>query len=186
MFVEKEMSDWFDMRTRKHLGLVRNHIETLNGLGVLFDGMRDRDRLHSRWLRHDLSKFEEPQRTPYIHITWMYKAKAEGFEYSMPKGMAAVCQAATAFHVLNEDHHPEFWAGEAPISLNDRDAAVTALAIPDMNPVSIAEMVADWKAVGDERGNTARSWYEKVDGTRFLFTGRTRGWIEKCLRILEG
>lgn len=50
----------------------------------------------------------------------------------------------------------------------------------------LAEMRCDWCAVGREQGNTAKEWFEKVNGKRFIFTSRQQEFIGSLLKAIEG
>ena len=50
----------------------------------------------------------------------------------------------------------------------------------------LAEMCCDWCAVGREQGNTAKEWFGKVNGKRFIFTKQQQEFIVNLLNAIEG
>lgn len=162
--VSKEMEDWFEHRTREHIERVRKYCHRVYEYDPeRFAGILERSRIHDR------SKFEEPERTPYIHITWQYRMKRLGKPYEPDEDMEEQMRQATDHHVLHNRHHAEFFAGETGISKTDRDKPsrmVDATAMPDLD---IAEMVCDWCAVAEERGTDPYDWADKNINKRWHF-----------------
>jgi hypothetical protein len=141
-----------------------------------------KEELISRSKVHDASKLEEPELTPYIYITWMYKKKDDGEDFKVPEGIEKEMSKATYHHVTTNDHHPEYWAEEADINLRDRDSASDTIVVPD---VAILEMVADWSAMGAERGNKAKDWADKNIGIRWKFTPDQVKLIYQAIDIVD-
>ena len=54
-----------------------------------------------------------------------------------------------------------------------------------MPPMDIIEMVCDWIAVSQERGGTAREWYEKNVPSRWMFNDKQKELIDRILNLLE-
>jgi hypothetical protein len=179
--ITPEMREFFDKRTAAHIGAVK-----ANMLKLAPEFKDIEAEIEERADRHDQLKLSEPELTPYIWLTWMRKHRSAGKPFEYPEGIEAEVIEATRHHVLNSDHHPEHWAGEAPhISAKDTDSAERAIDAGGMDDPGVLDMVADWKAMGDELGNTARSWYDKVKGKRYKFSDKQSALIEKALGVLE-
>lgn len=179
----QEMIDFFEARTKMHIGLVQ---EALQKIIDKVEFMDHHD-LRIRMLTHDISKFEEPERTPYIWLTHMYKMKKEGIDFKYPEGIESQTIAATTHHVKTNRHHPEFhYDGLIGISIKDRDTSDFAIDAVKMNRFDVAEMVADWVAMSvEKKTNTARQWFEKCSGTRWNFHSEQMEFIDKLLKIFE-
>lgn len=165
----KKMRDWFEKRTNKHIDLVEKYCKKIT------DYDEDKfGKLIERVENHDQSKFKDPEMEPYIYTTWEYKCKDDGVEFNPPEDIKEKMNEATTHHVLNNRHHPEFHAGEDSEVINKedrdepvRDKIIDATNMPDLD---LAEMVADWCAVSEERGNTPKSWAEKNIDKRWKFS----------------
>ena len=169
----EEMSDWFVERTVRHIELVRKYIQRVIDAGIWF-GDSELKALGRRSLTHDASKFEEPERTPYIWITWMYKMKRDGVDFEIPEEIDS--DAATLCHILGNRHHPEYHQDEKLDLLNreDRDGIPEkVIDAAKMSDIDIAEMCCDWSSVAEERGeNSPREWADSVVNIRWAFTDR--------------
>lgn len=163
----KKMEEFFTKRTKDHINLVQDYCKKIEeNFPEKFKG------LTKQCKNHDSSKFEEPEKTPYIYITWQYKCKDEGKDFEIPKEIQEKMNNATEHHIKTNRHHPEYFTEEENlINNNDRDD------IPDkiidatkMNDMDLAEMVADWCAVSKERKNTPQEWAKKNINKRWKFT----------------
>jgi hypothetical protein len=176
-----KMIDYSDKRQHAHIKAVCKNIDL-----VCTFYPKHKGELALRKIWHDQSKFKEPEYTPYLYINWMYKCKRDGIPYEYPEGILERTQEATIHHVLNNRHHPEFHAGEAPINMTNRDKSDKPIDASGMNTVDIIEMVCDWQAVAEERGaNTARDWFNHCSGTRWMFTKDQLGFIDKIIALWE-
>jgi len=137
----------------------------------------DEDRfgdLRDRLKVHDDSKFESPEYEPYIWITWSYKCKDDGVDFDAPEELDKMMNEATLHHVTSNSHHPEYHSPKKTglINRKDRDKPpsemVDATSMPD---IDLAEMVADWCGMGEEKGNTAKSWADKNVNVRWETKG---------------
>jgi hypothetical protein len=172
-----EMQNWFDERTKKHVNLVKKYCNILGKKFPEFSLVTGEG--------HDDSKFKDPEREPYVHISWHYKMKQDGKKYDVLDAIKDKMNEASHHHVKNNKHHPEFYDENAELNKQDRDG------IPDnvtdgtkMPNESIAEMVADWCAMSEELGtNTPEDWADKVIGKRFKFTEDQKKLIYK---LIEG
>lgn len=179
-----KMQEHYKKRTDQHINCVKNCASHLA------DKNHDiADELLNQVASHDDSKWKEPEFTPYVYLTWRYKCQDDDIEFDMPDGMDDKIHKATWHHVSTNRHHPEYWDSDAsPRSINkeDRDASPEKpIDATKMDKISLAEMVCDWNAMGLERGNTAKSWADKVVGSRFLFTEEQEELIYKYIDDLK-
>lgn len=179
----EEMERHFLERTRRHIKLTQKYCVRLEERVPRLTG------LAGRGLVHDASKFEEPEYDPYVWLTWRYKCKDDGVPCVLPPGMEARINAATEHHILANAHHPEAHQGRRSGLLNtaDRDKPpkemIDATAMMDLD---IAEMVADWCAMGEERGNTARAWADQNVNVRWRFTSDQVALIDRLISAAQG
>jgi len=167
-----EMEAHFVARTERHILLVQRYAARLAAYLRGYDPTLA-DLLLRRVARHDASKFAHPERTPYVWLTWRYRCQERGVPFAAPAGLDAAIQAATERHILTNDHHPEYWQLRRTALLNPTDRDAPPAQIVDatrMPPSRLAEMVADWCAVAEERGNTPRAWADRNVGVRWRFT----------------
>jgi len=165
--LDDEMKRHFVERTERHIALVQKYCRLLEDA---WDGL---DGLIERGEEHDAGKFDEPELDPYVWLTWRYKCQDDGVECQLPEGMDDAIKAATQHHILNNPHHPEYHQLETLDVLNEEDRDGPAERPIDgsgMGVLDIAEMVADWMATSEERGNTPRGWAEENMGVRWVFT----------------
>lgn len=125
---------------------------------------------------HDASKFQEPEYTPYIWLTWDYKMKDDKVDFELPPEIIEQRHAATYHHITTNEHHPEFWDPEmedAKLNKENRDGIPERIVDATAMPVkAIEEMCCDWCAMSEERNNSPYDWADKVIGTRYKFTPR--------------
>lgn len=164
----KEMENWYVKRTQAHIKSVQNYCNKIESYDpIRFKGLVD----NAKW--HDQIKFREPERTPYVFITWMYKCKNMNppVPYSPPEHMKAIMDEATAHHIKNSQHHPEYWSDVTDNLVNPdaRDEASQIIDATKMPDIYIAEMVADWFAVAKERHNSVKFWADKNINKRWMF-----------------
>ena len=188
-----EKEDYFVSRTNKHIALVQKACAKIVEAYPRFKELLGRGKMH------DASKFKEPERTPYIEISWRHKLEKEKGEfnsynnkgYKTPGTLTKDDEnKATIHHVTTNSHHPEYHLedkADANINAEDRnksDKVVDATRMPDLD---IAEMVADWQAMSEElKTNTAREWYDKQKGVRWNFSNYQEALIDNLLHVFEG
>ena len=169
-----KMVDWFDKRTNKHIGLVEKYCKKAANYDDKFSELIERAKTH------DQSKFKDPEKEPYIYISWDYKCKDDGVDFEAPEDMSDRMNEATEHHIKSNEHHPEFHSGQKGSTINreDRDA------IPDkmvdatkMKDIDVAEMVCDWMAMSDEKGTNPKDWADKNVNVRWKFTDRQKDII---------
>lgn len=158
----KEMEEFFKKRTDEHIGRVEKYLRKL-----------EKHYPYQFTEEHDATKWKEPEYEPYLYITWKHKVEDENPDYEIPEEWKEKCDDATFHHIKHNKHHPEYWDDsltENPINKNDRnktDRLIDATKMPDKN---ILEMVADWCAMSEEKGNTPKEWADKNIGVRWKFT----------------
>jgi len=189
---DKEKLDYFLERTNKHIELVQaaaaKIVETYpEEFGELIKEVED----------HDASKLEEPEKTPYIEITWRHKLEKKKGEFDPIKGKGYQTPGklekeeeneATLHHIKSNAHHPEFWLDDktkANISSTNRDDSISCVDASRMPDLAIAEMIADWAAMGEELGNSAREWFNKVKDKRWHFSEHQEELIDRLLKVFE-
>jgi len=165
----KEQLDFYYTRTRNHVSLVEKYIEKIYNL------YRTKyPTLPVRQMFHDQSKYQEPEFTPYVFLTWKYHCKDLNIPFETTKELEKEIREATYHHCKNNRHHPEFHDTTTSIdSINSKDRDKPPEKLIDatkMWDVDIAEMVADWCAMSEERGNTPQEWAKMNIGTRWKFT----------------
>ena len=78
------------------------------------------------------------------------------------------------YPITSNNHHPEYWnndvADEDLLNTKDRDGIPDKIIdATDMPGDYIYEMVADWCAMSEEKGNTPKQWADMVVGKRWKF-----------------
>ena len=177
--VEKEMEDFFVERTNKHINLVRKYCKKIAD----YDKERFGD-LIERGKVHDDSKFEEPEKGPYVYITWQYRCKDKGEKFDIPEDMKEKMSKATEKHVKHNAHHPEFHCEKEVglISRENRDKPpkeiIDATKMPDLD---LAECVADWMGMSQEKGTSPKDWADKNVNIRWKFTDEQKSLIYELI-----
>lgn len=170
-----EMKDFFLKRTKRHISLVQKYAK-------LIENKFHIKGLINRAKEHDKSKYEYPEIDPYILITWDYKCKKEGIEFKLPKDIKEKMHEASEHHVHSNRHHPEFYDKNSEINKKS-EKIVNAT---KMGELDIAEMCADWLAMGEEMGNIAGEWADKNVNKRWKFTDKQKELIYKIIEGIEG
>ena len=180
----EEQEEFFLERTSKHISMVQDAIaKIVAAYPDEFSGLIEQGE------DHDASKFSEPERTPYIALTWN-KRKVEKDNISTYKGPGnhdkESINQATHHHITTNRHHPEYWTkDEVKLNNTDRAKLDEPVDVSEMPDTDIAEMVADWQAMGQEMGNPARAWFEKVRNTRWKFSPEQEKLIDRLLKVFE-
>ena len=167
--ITKEMEDWFEKRTANHIKLVQKYCEKIEN--KFHD--RYKGKLNDISKNHDESKFQNPERLPYIVLSWKHKSD-DYKSYKDPGHIAdKEIDKATLHHISNNKHHPEFWDSNFK-----KNVIVDATKMPD---IYIAEMVADWLAMSEELGNSAKDWADKKVNVRWKFTEKQKELIYELI-----
>ena len=161
-----KMMNHFEKRTKRHIEIVRKYCDLIAESGK-FPEIIHRGEIH------DQSKYGTIELEPYVYLAWRYKCADDGNECKLPSGMEDRIHEATMHHILNNRHHPEFHQNNKMGLLNKEDRDKPPSKIVDatnMMDGDIAEMVADWCAMSEERGGTPRGWADKNVNIRWKFT----------------
>jgi ribosomal protein L24 len=107
---QEEKEKYFEERTAKHIALVQAAAKRLEQAHILNGA--DCGDLMAQVEHHDASKLEEPERTPYIKISWRHKQ--DNFKsYKTPGTLPDEDEnKATERHIFTNKHHPEYWSVE--------------------------------------------------------------------------
>jgi len=177
---KSEKEEWFEKRLNNHIDLVQKYIKRIEkAYPEKFKGLIEQCE------NHDASKFKEPERAPYIEISWRHKH--DNYDsYKTPGDLTKEDEnQATLHHITENKHHPEYWCDRKENLLNkeDRDdipdEIVDATKMPNKY---IAEMCADWSAMSEELGkNTPREWADKNIGKRWKFVPKQKELIYEIL-----
>jgi len=178
---KQAMYDWFEKRTNKHIDLVRKYCKKIADYdNERFEGIIERGEIH------DDSKFDSPEYEPYVYVSWKYKCEDDGKEFEAPEGMEDKMHEATEHHVNNSKnrHHPESHSSQkGTINKNDRDQPPeNAIDATKMSDLDLAEMVADWMAMSEERGGTPKKWADDNVGKRWKFTPEHEDLIYELIK----
>lgn len=166
----QEMLDFFHKRTDMHIKLVQKYCKKIEEYDPeQFKGLCDQAK------DHDKSKLEDPEIEPYVYVTWSYRCKDKGEKFDVPEEIKKMMNEATQHHVINNKHHPEYYSGKKVDLINreDRDKPPKEMVDATKMPVlSVAEMVADWLSMSEEKGTSVRDWADKNIGVRWKFDER--------------
>jgi len=192
-FSQKDKEQYHIDRTATHIGIVQFLVTRFRDtiwedalLSEEYGNAADHAMFSAE--HHDEDKLTGDIFEQYVDIDWMYYCKKNGIpvpEYTQE------LDDATYQHVTTNDHHPAFWdENYTPVEVTDfvdrdtmeREEMINATKMPLS---SIIEMVADWTAVGFERGNTAIDWFENNVLVSTAFTEQQVDWIYECLEIMQ-
>lgn len=190
--IRTEQRRCFELRTRAHIRLVQDYADKLI---LAFPG--EFDGLKEQTLLHDSLKFEYPDYHPYVLDSMYHQRKREQStqhplanvmdDDPLPESSKKKIQTTVIHHVLNSPHHPEYWLADKNTYRqqieNNEDKSTFALDVSNMPPNQIAEMVCDWMAMGSEFGNTAKDWFDKNNGKRWLFSVEQQQLINRLLEV---
>ena len=179
----KQMHQWYVDRTNFHITTVQAFCERIANRFSEFEDLR------TRAVLHDQSKLREPEKTPYIYISWKYRCKDKGWDFSEcnpPENIDELMANATHHHVTTNSHHPEFHSSSkisARIFDRDRDdPSDKKIDATSMAELDIAEMCADWLAMSKEKGTSAIDWADRNVNVRWMFTPKQAELIYKILK----
>jgi hypothetical protein len=175
----EKMVEFFKKRTKRHIDLVKKYCK----LAAEWDPERF-GKLVERGEEHDASKYEDPEFEPYVYVTWKHKCKDDGKKFDPPEGIDEAMVEATEHHVKNNSHHPESHCARKTDLVNpdNRDKPPEdPVDAKEMGQLDLAEMVCDWCAMGEERGNTPREWADKNIGKRWIFTDKQKDLVYEVM-----
>ena len=174
------MLNWFESRTKRHIELVQKYAKKIEEFDPEYKG------LIAQAEKHDDSKWKDPERPPYVFISWQYHCKDTGEKFKTPDELKDLMSQATEHHVKNNRHHPEFHTkiDGGLINREDRDKPpkeiVDATTMPSLD---LAEMVADWLAMSEEKGTKVQDWADKNINIRWQFTAEQ---VKEIQNLLDG
>jgi len=158
-----EMIDFFVQRTEKHRQRVKDN---LIKIAKKFD--IDLGKAKEVGDAHDMSKYSDVELVPYIYLTWWHKHNDKGDEYKYPSGMKEKVDSASKSHVESNPHHPE--SHKSP---------------EDMKEIDIAEMVADWASMSQEKKSSLKEWADKTVGKKYKFSDKQKDLIYNMIGLFE-
>ena len=180
--ITQDMEDWFVKRTNMHISLVQKWCKIIENYdSEKFGGLIERGNVH------DESKLVEPERIPYIYVTWNYKCKEDGKKFNPPKDIDDMMNNATFHHVKNNAHHPESHTEQTKDILNRKDRDKPPKEMVDatkMKDLDIGEMVADWMAMSNEKKTSPKDWADKNVNIRWKFTDAQKKLIYNLIEDL--
>lgn len=175
--------EFFHQRTNNHISLVQESAKDI------IEQYPELSELWSLVLKHDASKFVEPEYTPYVRLTWDRRTDNIKTWKGSGRHTDPEINTATLHHVTTNPHHPEYWLkdkSEANVDPNDRDKSIKCIDATLMPDIAIAEMVSDWQAMSVElKTNTARDWFDKQKDVRWHFSETQCQLIDKLLSVFE-
>lgn len=133
-----EIEKIFLARTKRHRQLVQNNLQLMQGYLDLPLHL-----LNHVAANHDLSKYNEPERTAYTCMTWKYHCKNKHLSFNFTDDIEALILQGWQHHILTNSHHPE--AHSDPNTMKNID---------------LVEMVCDWTAIAQENDIPTRSCLE--------------------------
>lgn len=182
---EKEL--WFIKRTNYHISLVQKYLDKI--INSEISNNLDKNILIQQKEIHDQTKFINPEREPYIDLTWDYKLKDMGQKVNLTDEQKKFQNTATNHHIKNNSHHPEYWDKNfISVPLNDRDSKTIGKPTnaTKMPLEYIACMVADWMAMSEEKENSPYDWANTTINKRWLFTPIQEKFIYSVLDSIWG
>ena len=171
----------FKNRILKHIELVNKYAKIIGHTYPYHDA----DKLGPLFQAYSLSK--------------KYDQGYETYE-GLPEDEAKIYNDATIKHILNNPHHPEFFANRRDRKrIEDeftRENPPMMIDSTKMTDEAILEMCCDWCAMSEEFGNTPWEWFDQTCGyikyddydppMRWLFTNHQYDLIVNTLEKLWG
>ena len=172
--ISDDMRKFFTLRTRAHLYLVNKWHNKIAKLSVVHGWPVDLALFNQERDDHDQGKWEDPEVTPYILLTWRYEQRRRGGDLELPESIKEAIHKATFHHIKSHRHHPEFWDETSTLETlnkNDRDKPSGVVVDGTKMPMTyVAAMVADWMAMSEELGGHPAKWAKDNIGVRWSFT----------------
>lgn len=173
---ENEKLEYFLKRTKEHIDRVKNNAE------IIVRRLPELQGLLNQVEMHDQSKYEDPEREPYIELSWNYKIGEP------ERNSEDWIHRASEHHVKHNKHHPEYWDNDDSPTINheDRDKLLRLIDGRSMDDISIAEMVCDWQSMSQEYNEgSCRGWADKNVNVKWNFTKKQKQLIYKIIDIFE-
>ena len=179
----EEMKKFFEERTKKHINFVQKYCKKIQDYDPKkFRGLVERGEVH------DQSKYEDPEYEPYLYITWQYKCKDDGKDFTLPDGIKEKMTKATEHHVKSNKHHPECSSPKNVDLINREDRDKPPKEMVDatkMTDLDVGEMCADWLSMSEEKGSKTKNWADKNVNVRWKFTEEQKDLIYEIIEALE-
>lgn len=157
---KEKLTKHFFKRTSEHIERVKN-----NALIIYNYDSNRFETLLEQADKHDASKFEEPEFTPYVQLSYYYVCKRGGVEFVTEPDLKEQIKDAVFHHIKNNMHHPEYYFDGAT-----RERGGQVIDAIKMPAVSIAEMVCDWRAMSQELANDMTDFADSVVNKKFIFS----------------
>ena len=160
------MRQLFEQRTKLHQNLVHQNLVRMAGYNDL-----PWDLLNAIGLKHDQSKFTEPERTAYTWQTWWYHCKNNGISFAYPPEIEELVLYGWRHHIRTNTHHPE-----------------AHLRPEDMTILDLVEMVCDWTAISQEQnlnGGSCMPWAKAHMAKKWRFSASHQKLIENIIHELD-
>ena len=179
------MKKFFNKRTKNHQNLVKHYGKLIanSPIGKEINPQEFAKEI----LHHDKSKYEEPEYTPYLYITWKYRCKDKNIPFEVDPEMQGMMDQATILHIRNNKHHPEYWSNQEGnlINTTDRDEPSGSLIDATQMPLThVATMVADWMGMSHEKNDCPYKWAKKNINVRWKFSPEQEKFIYKILNTI--
>lgn len=156
--ITESLKDKFIERTKNHVNLVNKYAAKL---GMTFPN-------------HDSSKFGDLLE-PYSLFMKQDRTKEED----------ELLDLATLIHIKNSPHHPEYWTDTNLEGFSRKNPNPNGIIdATEMDENSMTEMLCDWCSMSEEKDNTPMEWFNKVNGTRWLFTTEQQRFIRETIKKL--
>lgn len=150
-----------------YLNRLQLHINLVNYFG---------NKLGKSFLNHDKSKI-----TMLLPAYRIFRKDKE----ERTKEENDALDMATLIHITGASHHPEYWT-DTNMSGFTRESFCPngVIDTTEMPEEAIDEMLCDWCSMSVEFENSPFDWFNKVNGTRWLFTQEQQQYILNTLHKL--
>ena len=156
----KILEDFYVQRTNNHISKVRRWITRFSTTFNL-ESLLDR-------LNHDASKFSIPEYEPYIYLTWQYRCRALGIEYTVPEHIEPLIKTAIAHHYASNSHHPEHH-----------------VLITKMSTLDLMEMCSDLCGMSDEFSGSPLIYFNRHIKPKYDFSHYQLNIIHECFNTYD-
>lgn len=192
----RAMAEFSYDRMEKHRSLILNNIEKLlehkedlmKILGLSDDQFNAfKKELEERGEQHDLSKYSDPEKIPYIHLNWKHHMEKDlKKEYVYSDEIRETIDNAIHHHWKVNSHHPEFHYFKDDNTLEDNKEKIKH-SLEKMSNLDLLEMLADWMAVSQEYKTDCKEFAKNNigDDKRWPFSEEQKTKIDRIVDTLE-
>ena len=168
----KSMLSHFYERTKHHIALVN----------IFYSKIISKypELQNEYFLLHDDSKFHESEQKGFVYLTWNYYCLRKKIPFILTEEQKQLTISATIHHILHNKHHPEYW--DKDFTINKDGIPITPVNATAMPSKYVAEMIADWLAMSNEKQTNPFDWAEMTIGKRWIFTEEQQELIYKLLK----